>query len=68
MYGSSSAETKLSCIRAKLQKLYNDRNNYDLWRKSPDVPVMCSPKVVRKKEAFIIMMSRGLGGVMCVKW
>jgi len=46
-----SSETKLSCIKTELKRctmIESLWNRYDISRKSPEVPVRRSPKVVRK--------------------
>jgi len=55
--GSSSAETKLSCIKTELKRCTMTEslwNKYDISRKSPEVPVRRSPKVMRKDRELAL--------------
>jgi len=52
-----SSETKLSCIKTELKRctmIESLWNTYDISRKSPEVPVRRSPKVVRKDRELTL--------------
>ena len=52
-----SSETKLSCIKTELKCCTMTEsfwNRYDISRKSPEVPVRQSPKVVRKDRELAL--------------
>jgi len=52
-----SSETKLSCIKTELKRCAMTEslwNRYDISRKSPEVPVRRSPKVVRKDRELAL--------------
>ena len=52
-----SSETKLSCIRTELKRCTMTEspwNRYNISRKSPEVPVRRSPKVVRKDRELAL--------------
>jgi len=52
-----SSETKLSCIKTELKRCTTTEslwNRYYISRKSPDVPVKRSPKVVRKDRELAL--------------
>jgi len=60
--GSSSAETKLSCIKTELKRCIMTEsrwNKYNISRKSPEVLVKRSPKVARK-EGHLNWTHRGI--------
>ena len=55
--GSSSAKTKLSCMKTELKRCIMSKslwNKYDISCKSSEVPVKPSPKVVRKERALAL--------------